>query len=239
MPSVYAHFLDALQTCKWVEWGPCKEKIRSTRPVGAVSLFSNFTARCDLSCLQLPTAALPFHRSIMSGFDVGRVYSAQVLAGSEESRAPDAPAQTEEALLQFIQRFRTGNDYIYRDRLRANLLAKQNVLDVQLEHLQLWSAYLAQQFREHPGEMLPLVSLMSRLSLRVFELLLTPLGLVNRLNRPSREQLAPSFILLPLIGVTGLKHRTFRSHSSSRQISWACAIFMPIPSPSLFECLVS
>lgn len=94
----------------------------------------------------------------MSGFDVGRVYSAQVLAGSEESRAPDAPAQTEEALLQFIQRFRTGNDYIYRDRLRANLLAKQNVLDVQLEHLQLWSAYLAQQFREHPGEMLPLVN---------------------------------------------------------------------------------
>ena len=34
----------------------------------------------------------------MSGFDTGRVYSTQVLAGSEESKAPDAPVQNEAAL---------------------------------------------------------------------------------------------------------------------------------------------
>lgn len=95
--------------------------------------------------------------SMAAGFDKGRVYSAQVLAGNEDSRAPDAPVQVEQNLYEFLQRFRTGNDYVYRDRLRANLLAKQNVIDVQLEHLQLWSNALAQAFREGPAEMLPLV----------------------------------------------------------------------------------
>lgn len=94
----------------------------------------------------------------MSGFDTGRVYSAQVLAGNAASNAPDAPAQTEQALFEFIQAFRTGNDYLYRDRLRANLMAKQFVLDVQLEHVQLWSPTLAQSLRESPGDVLPLVS---------------------------------------------------------------------------------
>ncbi|PWN39047.1 putative CDC46-cell division control protein [Ceraceosorus guamensis] len=93
----------------------------------------------------------------MSGFDSGRLFSAQVLAGSEASRAPDAPAQTEQSLYEFVQRFRTGNnDYIYRDRLRANLLAKQNVLEVTLEHVQLWNATLAQAMRQTPNEILPL-----------------------------------------------------------------------------------
>ncbi|PWY99236.1 putative CDC46-cell division control protein [Testicularia cyperi] len=92
----------------------------------------------------------------MSGFDAGRVFSAQALAGSEASRAPDAPAQTEQTLFNFVQTFRTGNDYIYRDRLRANLLAKQYVLEVQLEHIQLWSNDLAQALRDTPSDILPL-----------------------------------------------------------------------------------
>ncbi|PWN20495.1 MCM-domain-containing protein [Microstroma glucosiphilum] len=92
----------------------------------------------------------------MSGFDTGRVYSAQVLAGSEASRAPDAPAQTEQNLFDFVQRFRQGNDYLYRDRLRANLLAKLNVLEVAVEHVALWNPTLAQSLTETPGEILPL-----------------------------------------------------------------------------------
>ncbi|CAO1628057.1 unnamed protein product [Sympodiomycopsis kandeliae] len=92
----------------------------------------------------------------MSGFDAGRVYSAQVLAGSASSRAPQAPAETENSLFNFVQRFRQGNDYVYRDRLRANLLAKQNVLEVRLEHVGLWDQTLAQTLSESPGEILPL-----------------------------------------------------------------------------------
>lgn len=94
----------------------------------------------------------------MSGFDTGRVYSAQVLPGSESSRAPEAPAQTETNLFDFVQRFRQGNDYIYRDRLRANLLAKQNVLEVAIDHVALWNQNIAQTLVETPGDILPLVS---------------------------------------------------------------------------------
>ena len=94
----------------------------------------------------------------MTGFDKGRVFSAQVLGGTEESRAPEAPAQTENNLYDFLQRFRNDDGFIYRDRLRANLLAKQNVIEVVLEHLELWNPAIAQALRETPGEMLPLVS---------------------------------------------------------------------------------
>ena len=77
---------------------------------------------------------------------------------SASSRAPEAPAQTEQNLFDFVQRFRQDNDYIYRDRLRANLLAKQNVLEVAIEHVALWNQNLAQTLVEQPGDILPLVS---------------------------------------------------------------------------------
>ena len=83
----------------------------------------------------------------MSGFDAGRVYSTQAVAVSSTAQAPDAPVQNETALFEFVQNFRLGAEYIYRDRLRSNLLVKQYVLDVQLEHVQMWSPHLAQALR--------------------------------------------------------------------------------------------
>lgn len=102
----------------------------------------------------------------MSGFDSGRLYSAQVLAGSASSRAADAPAQLEQNLFDFVQRFRQGNDYIYRDRLRANLFAKQYVLEVAVEHVALWDQQLAQNLADKPTDILPLVSQSWRHSMR-------------------------------------------------------------------------
>lgn len=102
----------------------------------------------------------------MTGFDKGRVYSAQVLAGTAESSAPEAPAQIEDNLYDFLQRFRNDDGFIYRDRMRANLLAKQHVIEVIMEHLNLWSPAIAEAMRKNPGEMLPLVSSSSHLSLQ-------------------------------------------------------------------------
>lgn len=96
----------------------------------------------------------------LAGFDKGRIFTAQSLNGTAESNASDAPIQTENNLYDFIQRFRNDDGFIYRDRLRANLLAKQNVVEVILEHLELWNQPIAQAFRENPGEMLPLVSIL-------------------------------------------------------------------------------
>ena len=92
----------------------------------------------------------------MSGFDVGRVYSTHVLPGSDVAQAPDAPVQNEAALFEFVMHFRLGSEYLYRDRLRTNLLVRHYALDVQLEHVQLWSPTLAQALRETPIEILTL-----------------------------------------------------------------------------------
>lgn len=45
----------------------------------------------------------------------------------------------------------------YRDRLRSNLLAKQDVLEVDLDHLIAYNEELANRLRETPGEVMPLV----------------------------------------------------------------------------------
>lgn len=99
----------------------------------------------------------------MSGFDVGRVYTTSGTSSinnqQDSSNSDSSLAATEQSLYDFVQRFRTGNDYVYRDRLRSTLLSKQNVLDVSLTHVQLWSAILAQELREKPTEVLPLVSI--------------------------------------------------------------------------------
>lgn len=119
----------------------------------------------------------------MSGFDIGRTYNTSVLpglrptgAGSSKdvnggaSAGDDGPlggvvasagtlSQIENSLHDFLQRFRQGEEYLYRDRLRANLVAKQHMLEIQLEHVQLWNHALAQALREKPSEILPLVSI--------------------------------------------------------------------------------
>lgn len=95
----------------------------------------------------------------MSGFDAGRVFSTQAVSQPHERQPPNAPVQNETALFEFIQHFRLGAEYLYRDRLRSNLLVKQYVLEVQLEHVQMWSPALAQALRETPAEILTLVRL--------------------------------------------------------------------------------
>ena len=45
-----------------------------------------------------------------------------------------------------------------RDRLRSNLLAKQYVLEVDLDHLIAYNEELANRMRETPADIMPLVS---------------------------------------------------------------------------------
>ena len=50
-----------------------------------------------------------------------------------------------------------ANVHIDRDRLRSNLLAKQYVLEVDLDHLIAYNEELANRIRETPAEVMPLV----------------------------------------------------------------------------------
>jgi hypothetical protein len=52
-----------------------------------------------------------------------------------------------------------------RDRLRSALLMNHHTLEVDLKDLIAWNDELAQKVQEHPGEMVPLVSWLSRCTL--------------------------------------------------------------------------
>ncbi|KAI1797594.1 ATP dependent DNA helicase [Ganoderma leucocontextum] len=92
----------------------------------------------------------------MSGFDADRTYS--VRSNRPLRKDPDTsidlPSNTERLLLDFLLQYRVGNDFIYRDKLRANLLLKQHQIEVDLRHVGLYNDELAHLIQERPAEIL-------------------------------------------------------------------------------------
>ena len=104
---------------------------------------------------------------VMTGFDRGSQFAVSVLGsragsaygdGGRDGQSALKPSETIRALFDFVQHYREGESFIYRDRLRANLLAKQFVLEVDLDHLIAFNEDLANRIRETPAEIVPLVS---------------------------------------------------------------------------------
>ncbi|KAF9481040.1 ATP dependent DNA helicase [Pholiota conissans] len=91
----------------------------------------------------------------MSGFDQNRVYSVSV-HDLPPAAAPDSPSETEKLLVDFILSFRVGGEFIYRDKLRGNILLKQLVLEVDLRHISLFNDELAHAIQDRPADVLPL-----------------------------------------------------------------------------------
>ncbi|KAF8202944.1 MCM-domain-containing protein [Pholiota molesta] len=91
----------------------------------------------------------------MSGFDVNRVYSVSV-HDLPPAAAPDSPSETEKLLIDFILSFRVGGEFIYRDKLRGNILLKQLLLEVDLRHVSLFNDELAHAIQDRPADVLPL-----------------------------------------------------------------------------------
>lgn len=58
----------------------------------------------------------------------------------------------------FLSSFRDNASFIYRDRLRANLLRKEWTLEVEMGHVIGWNEELAGRLRSEPGDVIPLVS---------------------------------------------------------------------------------
>lgn len=61
------------------------------------------------------------------------------------------------SLTKFITEFRENEAFVYRDRLRSNLLAKEWTLEVELAHLIGYDEELAARCRTEPTEFIPLV----------------------------------------------------------------------------------
>ncbi|KAH9911436.1 ATP dependent DNA helicase [Epithele typhae] len=93
----------------------------------------------------------------MSGYEASRTYSVR----TSNEREPDGNtlelrSKVEKTLLEFLLQYRVGNDFIYRDKLRANLLLKQHQIEVDLRHVGLYNDEMAHAIQEQPGEILPL-----------------------------------------------------------------------------------
>lgn len=102
----------------------------------------------------------------MSYYDKSRVYSVPVLpaasatsqrSGFSNSNVNLTNTATIAQLSAFLSNFRISESFIYRDRLRANLLRKEWTLEVEMADLIGWDEALASRCRSEPGEIIPLV----------------------------------------------------------------------------------
>ncbi|KLO20460.1 MCM-domain-containing protein [Schizopora paradoxa] len=91
----------------------------------------------------------------MSGFDANRVYSVTV-HDAPEPQGIEQPSEVERMLFEFLLQYRIGGEFIYRDKLRANLLLRQYYLEVELQHVGLFNEELAHGIQDRPGEIMPL-----------------------------------------------------------------------------------
>lgn len=95
------------------------------------------------------------------------VYGAGSNASTRASNASNANATNTATITQlqtFLSEFRVNEAFVYRDRLRANLLRKEYTLEVEMSHLIGWNEDLAARCRTAPGDLVPLVSTFDCLS---------------------------------------------------------------------------
>lgn len=108
----------------------------------------------------------------MNGYDRGRTYAVPVLppasnaTGRSGASATSNTNSTNTATIAnfqaFLSSFRVNESFLYRDRLRANLLRKEWTLEVEMGHLIGWDEELAARCRTEPGEVVPLFEIALR-----------------------------------------------------------------------------
>ncbi|KAF5356287.1 hypothetical protein D9756_004192 [Leucocoprinus leucothites] len=138
----------------------------------------------------------------MSGFDANRVYNVSV-HDLPPATTPDSKSETEKLLLEFLQSFRVGGEFIYRDKLRANLLLKQYILEVDLRHIGLFNEELAFAIQDRPADILPLFE---NAATRAARSALYPLGVPEE----GEENAASSTPKIQVTLQTGLNMLQFR-----------------------------
>ena len=88
-----------------------------------------------------------------AGWDQGQVFAASVLPPETNE---NTHSDLERRFFEFIQVFTNDRrEFIYLDRLRANLLMNKPCLDVSLDHVIAFDENLAQAVKDRPVECLP------------------------------------------------------------------------------------
>ncbi|OLY83556.1 DNA replication licensing factor mcm5 [Smittium mucronatum] len=85
------------------------------------------------------------------GWDSGQVYVRSVFPGDSESKTN---ANIVQELYDFIQNFRDGNLFLYREQLRSNLSVGRAYLKVDLQDVTNYDAVISQKIINNPTEIL-------------------------------------------------------------------------------------
>ncbi|KAI5475627.1 hypothetical protein MNV49_001088 [Pseudohyphozyma bogoriensis] len=137
----------------------------------------------------------------MNGFDRGSVYAVPVLGPASQSARSGASTSsntnaTNTATIakfqSFLASFRDNEAFVYRDRLRANLLRRENTLEVEISHLIGWDEELAARVRTEPGEVVPLFEIALR---NLAKGILYPTAASTETERQRREKDVPEIQL--------------------------------------------
>ncbi|OCH96700.1 MCM-domain-containing protein [Obba rivulosa] len=150
----------------------------------------------------------------MSGFEADRVYSVSVHDVPSVS-SPETPSQAEKLLLDFLLQYRVGGEFIYRDKLRANLLLKQHQLEVDLRHLGLYNDELAHAVQDRPAEILPLFEMATTKAART---ILFPLASGSESTSETAAQSIPNIQILIKSGLNLQQFRDLSANTVSRLV---------------------
>ncbi|KAJ7630567.1 MCM-domain-containing protein [Roridomyces roridus] len=145
----------------------------------------------------------------MSGFDADRVFTVAA-HDAPPAVSPDSPSETEKLLLDFLLQYRLGGEFMYRDKLRANLLLKQRILEVDLRHVSLYNDELAHAIQDTPADTLPLFESAATKAARS---ILFPLTAVGQTQEEKEKNAADAATAIPSIQITlrsGLNMLQFR-----------------------------
>jgi len=86
------------------------------------------------------------------------VYTLSIGLGSTDE-GDDSRSKISQQLVNFILEFRVDNQFIYRDQIRENVLAKKYACDVDVAHLISYNEELAHKLTSEPADIIPIVSL--------------------------------------------------------------------------------
>lgn len=118
------------------------------------------------------------------GWDVDNVYSANQGLGANDDQGFVAGPQegsfaaAKDRFRAFLQSFRNGNTYVYRDQLRHHVALSQFYVDVDVDDLVAFDEELSNKLTKNPADYLPLVSTENHPSstLKPYQLLLVALS---------------------------------------------------------------
>ncbi|KAJ1509947.1 minichromosome maintenance protein 5 [Coelomomyces lativittatus] len=97
------------------------------------------------------------------GWDQGAIFTTAVTPADEQVKQATFLAHQNQ-FFDFIQQFNVKGVFLYRDQLHRNLMMQKHFIDIQLDHLYVFNANLADSLKKTPSELLPLFELAAQKS---------------------------------------------------------------------------